>query len=291
VSPGPAAPTAFHSGGVVFGLEDATGRGLDALTAAYELFRTTAPADVVLRAVPGAPPLDLLRDADLTFDSGAAWRLYRPAGATVIALRSALLGPEPYCVAVFDPELRCGEVYRRSWDQGLAAALLEFPLAEVVLVCLLARGRGLMVHACGVDDGGRGYLFCGHSGHGKSTTARLWRDQAVILNDDRIVLRERDGRFFIHGTPWHGDFSGVAPHGVALEKVFFLRHAPANRAARRGGAGAAARLLARAFPPLWDEPGMRFTTGVCGAVAERVPCFDLGFVPGPAVVELARCAT
>ena len=58
----------------------------------------------------------------------------------------------------------------------------------------LACGQGLEVHAVGiVDEIGRGHLFLGHSGAGKSTTARLWLEQPEIriLSDDRIVLRRQ----------------------------------------------------------------------------------------------------
>ena len=156
------------------------------------------------------------------------------------------------------------------------------------MVCLMARGRGLMVHACGIDDGGRGYLFAGNSTHGKSTMARIWRDEATILNDDRIVLRWREGRFWMYGTPWHGDYSGVSPGGVPLEKVYFLRHAAENQVRRQEGTAAATRLLTRCFLPLWDAEGMAFSLDLCARVAARVPCHELGFVPDQDVIDFVR---
>jgi hypothetical protein len=159
------------------------------------------------------------------------------------------------------------------------------------MVCLLAQGRGLMAHACGIDDGGRGYLFAGNSGHGKTTTAWLWRDQATILNDDRIVLRWREGRFWMYGTPWHGDYTGVSPRGVPLEKIFFLRHAGQNQARRVEGVTAASMLLTRCFPPLWDAAGMEFTLEFCAQLAGKVPCYELGFLPAEGAVEYVRCVS
>ena len=69
--------------------------------------------------------------------------------------------------------------------------------------------------------------------------ARLWRDRALVLNDDRIVLRQKDGRIWRYGTPWHGDYDVVSPAGVPLEKIFFLRHDHVNQVQRRRGAAAA----------------------------------------------------
>jgi hypothetical protein len=146
-----------------------------------------------------------------------------------------------------------------------------------------------MVHACGIDDGGRGYLFAGNSTHGKTTMAGLWQDRAVILNDDRIVLRQREDRFWMYGTPWHGDHTQVSPHGVPLDRLFFLRHAGDHCAWRKEGALASSMLLARCFPPLWDADGMRFTLDFCARLTEAVPCYELGFRPDPGVVEYVRC--
>ena len=69
---------------------------------------------------------------------------------------------------------------------------LEYPLDELLLQGLLARGRGAEIHACGIADGsGRGLLFVGQSGAGKTTMARLWEGERgiTVLSDDRIILR------------------------------------------------------------------------------------------------------
>ena len=145
-----------------------------------------------------------------------------------------------------------------------------------------------MVHACGVDDGGRGYLFAGNSTHGKTTIARLWGHEASILNDDRIVLRKRAGRFWMYGTPWHGEYTATSPQGVPLEKIFFLRHAQLNTTSRKKGAAASAMLLARCFPPFWDAPCMEFTLDFCAELVDAVPCYELGFIPDKGVLETVR---
>jgi hypothetical protein len=149
----------------------------------------------------------------------------------------------------------------------------------------------VLIHACGVDDGGRGYLFVGQSGHGKTTMARLWGPGATILSDDRIIVRRRDDRYVIFGTPWHGELDAAAAQEVPLDKVFVLRHAEASRAEPITGAAAAAILLARCFPPFWDRTGMSFTLDWLGRLVSEVPCYDLGFVPEPAVCDLVRCTS
>ena len=259
----------------------------------YRDFASDGQPEVTIHACYGALPSLALRDEELVFDSELVWSLYRSGGAEVFVLRSPALGPQPYRIAVFRDRFRRGEVYSlprpgEGADGALLSSPLGFPLAELLMVCLMAQGRGLMVHACGIDDGGRGYLFAGNSTHGKSTMAQIWRDQATVLNDDRIVLRWRDGRFWMYGTPWHGDYSGISPAGLPLEKVFFLRHAASNQLRQVDGTEAASMLLARSFPPLWDVDGMAFSLDFCARVVQAVPCHELGFVPDRDVIDFVR---
>ena len=70
-----------------------------------------------------------------------------------------------------------------------------------LMINLLGKGRGVLVHSCGIDVNGDGYLFAGNSTNGKSTLAELWKDHGKILNDDRIVIRFWDGQFWMYSTP------------------------------------------------------------------------------------------
>ena len=255
----------------------------------YRDFYSTEKPDVTIHAhYNGIPQLNL-RDTDGFFDSEVIWRLFHTNGNNIIVMRLPS-DSRPYRIAIFDSDFRRGEVYShdRLTDGGLPNPL-EFPLSEVLMVCLLAKYRGLMVHACGIDDRGQGYLFAGNSTHGKTTMARLWKDYANILNDDRIVIRKKGDHFWMYGTPWHGEYTGVSPQGVPIEKIFFLNHAEKNSVKKYNGASVASMLLARSFPPLWDAEGMKFTLDFCAQLVDIVPCYKLNFVPDENIVDFVRC--
>ncbi|OGW45963.1 MAG: hypothetical protein A2Y66_04460 [Nitrospirae bacterium RBG_13_41_22] len=265
------------------------------LEQSYRNFLCTEDAEITLFAKYDGLPQISLHDKDRIFDSEMIWSLYRIDAKNVFVMKLPALDMRPYRIAVFDTDFKRGVVYNyvtipEHPTDGCLPNPLEFPLSEVLMVSLLSKGRGLMVHSCGIDDKGKGYLFAGNSTHGKTTMARLWTDEALTLNDDRIVIRYKEGRFWMYGTPWHGDYTGVSPKGVPVEKLFFLQHAMSNNVIKRNGADAASMFLTRCFPPLWDDEGMRFTLDLCSKLVEIVPCYTLDFRPDKSIIDFVRCA-
>jgi hypothetical protein len=259
----------------------------------YHRFSSDAPAGVVVDIELGDPRSVELREESKRFDSRSAWALYDHDGEQALLLGAASPDEDPYGVAVIEPSGgRVRVVLRPEPDPtGALPDPLQFPLGELLIILLLARGRGVMVHACGVDDGGRGILFAGNSTHGKSTMAGLWRDRATVLNDDRIALTWRDGRPWICGTPWHGDSGDACARWAPLQRVFFLAHSAGHAIRPTSPGHSATRLLARSFPPLWDASGMGFTLDFVTRVATAVPCADLDFAPVRSIVEHVRCTS
>lgn len=92
----------------------------------------------------------------------------------------------------------------------------EFPDAYLESLALfrklcdytLSRADGIIFHSSAVMVDGEAYLFTAPSGTGKSTHARLWREllgsRAVMINDDKPIIRYIDGEFYVYGTPWNG---------------------------------------------------------------------------------------
>jgi len=164
-------------------------------------------------------------------------------------------------------------------------------LAELLMMNLLSLSRGALLHACGVSDKGRGLLFVGKSGAGKSTMAELWRDEegATILSDDRVIVREQEGRFWAYGTPWHGDAGFCSPQSVPLDAMFVIRHGGENSIMRLEEVRqVVSSLLVRSFPTFWNAEGMAFTLGFLERMSQGVPCYDLGFLPDKGIVQLVR---
>ncbi|MFH1482872.1 MAG: hypothetical protein ABIG98_01230 [Chloroflexota bacterium] len=244
-------------------------------------------ADILIRVHYGQLPTLALEEK--LFDTGSFWTLHRSQGKYVFSFTSPVFGPLPYSLAILKEDFTQGDLYFRPTDDRPARSVCPvlYPFDEVLMVNYLARGGGGMdIHACGIDMGGKGLAFVGVSGAGKSTTARLWQKRQVpILSDDRLILRKEGGRFFMHGTPWHGDAWASLPGKAPLEGLYFLKQAPKNYIQSLAPGDAARRLLVRCFPPFYLASGMEFILGFIDELTQKVPSYELGFLPDDSAVE------
>jgi hypothetical protein len=232
---------------------------------------------------------------DLIFDSEGLWQLYHQGGHYVFRFTSPVFGAFPYKQASFSADFTSGEVllHAEYFDPREPARALEYPLDELLFTNLLARGRGVELHGFGVQDSdGRGYLFLGHSGDGKTTSARLWeKDRSVqILSDDRIILRFLEGKLWMYGTPWHGEAELAASARTELTRIFFLGRGVRNYIVPMRQADTVGGLFARSFVPFYYPEGLDFTLEILQRIAQAVPCAELRFVPDEHVVDFVRRA-
>ena len=164
----------------------------------------------------------------------------------------------------------------------------ESPRAPVVALqseltafsfALAARGAGLIAHSCAfILPEGLGVLCPGMSGAGKTTLARLLRDNAPavdLLTDDRAIVTLED-RLTLWGSPWPGSARVAGSGSAPLSAVMFIRHGNAV-ALRDVSPGEAFRRMVNSLSmPLW-EPAR------CGRALEIVDAI----VSGAALVEAA----
>jgi hypothetical protein len=157
-----------------------------------------------------------------------------------------------------------------------------------LIINWLARGRGAEIHACGlVDSLGKGHLFVGQSGAGKSTMARLWENEPgiTVLSDDRIILRKKENTIWMYGTPWHGDADLASPARAPLKAVYFLEKGQENERILKKPSHSVSRLFVCSFPPYYNRDGLDFSLRFLEEVVKNVPCYELRFKPDKRVVE------
>ncbi|HEY1013906.1 MAG TPA: hypothetical protein VGE07_14440 [Herpetosiphonaceae bacterium] len=151
---------------------------------------------------------------------------------------------------------------------------------RMIYALLLFDAGGLLFHAAGLERGGRGYVFWGHSGSGKTTVARVSRG-ARVLNDDLVALLPVAGRWQVHATPFWNP-SQVRPAGAAsspLAALCRLVQAPAVALEPMSPGQAVAEISASA-PVISLDPGRLPTLlGRARRLAAEAPVWRLLFLP------------
>ncbi len=122
-------------------------------------------------------------------------------------------------------------------EEGLPPYAFDEPYLETLAVYRkiaaagVPRGR-LLMHGSVIAVDGRAYMFTARSGTGKSTHVRLWRqlfgNRAVMVNDDKPLLRVTDEGVRIYGTPWDGKHRLSTNMSAPLQAICILTRAKEN---------------------------------------------------------------
>ena len=151
-----------------------------------------------------------------------------------------------FCVAMSKDAPVCSKLlttsdFRQAWleiDTQYASFAIN-NAAMLLYAFSTAHLSTLEMHAAVAVRKGKGYLFLGKSGTGKSTHAQQWFkafDDAWLLNDDNPILRlyEHDGhsRLVVYGSPWSGKTPCYKNLSAEVGAIVKLSQAPHDEARR-----------------------------------------------------------
>ena len=158
-----------------------------------------------------------------------------------------------------------------------------------MMFALATAGKDTMIiHAAVVSCEGKGYLFLGPSGTGKSTHARLWLkhfEGTELVNDDNPVVR--DG--VVYGSPWSGNKTPCYRNvSVPIGGIVMLSQAPYNKIRRLSGIEAYVDLAESVGSMPWN---IRISEGLhqtMNKLASTVPMWHLECLPDEAAARLCH---
>lgn len=146
-----------------------------------------------------------------------------------------------------------------------------------------ARKNTLLMHASVTMKDGKGYLFLGKSGTGKSTHSQLWINYiegCSLLNDDNPVIRVTEtGEVRVYGSPWSGKTPCYRNLDVPVGAIVTLQQAKTNKIRRQS--------LPEAYASVYVSfSGYRFIKEIADGlhitnamVVSKVPCYLLDCLP------------
>jgi len=172
---------------------------------------------------------------------------------------------------------------------------IVYDFLQVLMISYFAqRNEGIFIHSVGIKDlDKKGYIFAGRSGCGKSTMARLWdkHTKAMVLNDDRIIVRKSNGKFIAYGSPWHGEFGDYLESRIEaapVKRIHFIYHARENKYEELSGKKAFNLLYPALFPTFWDKHGIMNISSFAQDLILKIPSVSMGFVKNKKIVDYIR---
>jgi hypothetical protein len=183
-----------------------------------------------------------------------------------------------------DSDLQRGSMFvSQIGDPATEAAIVD-ALVSVAYAMAVRRHQGILLHAAGIAREGRGYVFAGPTGSGKTTLARRSR-QFTVLADDGVVIRRQNGSFVASSTPWnllapswHADFQQEPVRSVGLEAVFFLSQGQATKVVPAELKLGVAQVMRNLLPQRdgWNRDGTGgHLLDFCLQLCRQVACYDM----------------
>lgn len=92
--------------------------------------------------------------------------------------------------------------------------------------------NAIMIHSSAIKYNGKCYLFSADSGVGKSTHTALWQevygDKVQIINDDKPIIRIKNNKLIVYGSPFAGGTMKFQNDSADLEAIVFLERSKNN---------------------------------------------------------------
>lgn len=137
----------------------------------------------------------------------------------------------------------------------------------------------ILFHGSVIAVDGQSYLFTAKSGTGKSTHTRLWReyfgDRAVMVNDDKPLLKITDNEVIAYGTPYNGKHRLGSNISVSLKAICILTRSADNHIEAITREQAYTMLLQQVYRPA-DMLKMTKTLELVDRLADSVKLYRLG---------------
>ena len=190
--------------------------------------------------------------------------------------------------------LVCEQDYRQATLVSTGELLkMAIDNALMVLYALATANRQtVLFHAAVTSYKGKGYMFLGVSGTGKSTHASLWCryiEGTELVNDDNPVVRiGDDGQAVVYGSPWSGKTPCYRQVHYPLGGIVLLSQAPYNKIHALHGIMAYASLVPSISGKRWETAiadGLHETEN---ALAQQVPVWHLECLPDEAAARLCQ---
>jgi hypothetical protein len=162
-------------------------------------------------------------------------------------------------------------------ESGSEINPLPYPLDGLILYFLTSLKGDIMIHGSGVICDGRGWVFTGKSGSGKTTMAGIFDHGGDrVIHDDRLILVREGAGWRMHSTPV---YRNDEPRSAEVDHLWIISHGKSNISAPLSGAEAAGLILANCIQQNWDREASARLMSSVAELAASVKISRLAFLP------------
>lgn len=185
-------------------------------------------------------------------------------------------------------------IVSRDWREGIILPLQVkdhfFSFSCQLFYTHAVRRHILYLHSSLIEYQGRGIMFLGPSGIGKTTQAELWNQYrgALIINGDVVFVQESEDSFLGWGTPWHGSSPYCENTNVPVRAMIVLKQTPDNSIRELTGFEKVTAVSNSVFYPRWLENGMELCLETLDHLLSSVPVYELSCRPDEDAVRLVE---
>ena len=140
--------------------------------------------------------------------------------------------------------------------EDLHFCYFESILAHRKLAEWLPTHGAFVLHSACFDVGGVGVAFAAHSGTGKTTHMRLWKeylgDKMVVVNGDKPIVRffeDEPETPYAYGTPWNGKEGLGCNMRTPMKHICFIERAEENSCEPMGSGEAIDLIFNQVYMP------------------------------------------
>jgi len=148
----------------------------------------------------------------------------------------------------------------------------------------------IQIHSSLVEYKGKGIMFLGPSGIGKTTQAELWNKylDALIINGDCVFVEDKSNEFIGWGTPWCGSSPYCENRNVPVLGLVVLKQGNENRIRKLDGFEKVSEVSNNIIYPMWLENGMDLCLDTLDHLLRNVPVYELTNKADKESVELVK---
>ena len=209
------------------------------------------------------------------------WTVYRLGDYILVRTTCPVSKEYKEALLVIRPE-------EKSWDIIIDSSSHEidplcYPVDGLLLYYLTALNNDIFIHGSGINHKGRGYLFSGMSGKGKTTMAGLFKQAgSEVIHDDRLIIRQKDDTVFMYNTPV---YEGDSFRKSELSSIYIIDHGENNYSSRISHSDAVATVMSNCIQHHWDTGLIGKLTGSILKMVNLVDVKTLQFVPDSTIIS------